>query len=171
MVITRRSAPLLAVLVLAACATVRARDARERELEEQLAAWHGSEPLDRGWDEARRLLAERGYPLADKDADAVGQRRMSALERLGSPARATAERGPLERSLDTGWSGARDRCSVRSLPAADGWRIVFWRLEDGTDGRPIEPRRDRALELALVRRIDPAAAARIDAALAAAAAR
>jgi hypothetical protein len=60
---------------------------------------------------------------------------------------------------------------VRSLPAADGWRIVFWRLEDGSDGRPVEPRRDRALELALVRRIDPAAAARIDAALAAGAAR
>jgi hypothetical protein len=156
-----------ALLVLAACATVRAHGARERELEQQLAAWRSSEPLDRGWDEARRLLAERGYPLADKDADAVGQRRMGALDRLGSPARATAEPRPLERSLDTGWSAARDRYSVRSVPAADGWRIVFWRLDDGADGRPVEPRRDRALELALVRRIDPAAAARIDAALAA----
>jgi hypothetical protein len=160
-----------ALLLLAACATVRGRDARERELEQQLAAWRSSEPLDRGWDEARRLLAERGYPLADKDADAVGQRRIPPLERLASPARATAEGGPLDRSLDTGWSGGRDRYAVRSLAAGDGWRIAFWRLEDGTDGRPMEPTRDRAMELALVRRLDPDAAARIDAALAAGAAR
>lgn len=161
-----RSRPLvLVLLVVSACATIATRQARERELERQLAAWQSTEPLGPGWAAARRLLAERGYPLADKDAGAAGQRAMSQLERLASPARATVERGPLERSLETGWSRQRDRYSMQSLPAGDGWRIVLWRVEEGADGRPVEPRRDLDLELELVRRLDPDGAARIDAAL------
>lgn len=167
---TRCRAILWAVLVVAGCATLAPGGAGDRDLERQLAAWQSPEPLDRVWQEARRLLAARGFPLADKDADAVGQRRMNPLERLGSPARATVERGPNDRTLETGWSESRHRYVLQSLPTAAGFQIVLWRIDEGADGRPVQPRRDLALELELVRRVDPAGAERIEATLGAASA-
>ena len=152
-------------LLAAGCATLAAPRARERELDRQLEAWRSPAALDGAWLEARRLLAERGYPLADGDADAVSQPRMPLAERLLTPARATVTRGPLERSLDTGWTRARERMRLESGPTAAGWRIRFLRVDEGSGERPGRPARDVELELALVRRLDPAGAARIDAAL------
>jgi hypothetical protein len=163
-VVIRFCALLCAVLV-AGCASVAARRAHERALEQQLGEFQSARSLDDGWQEARRLLAERGYPLAAKDAAAVGQEPMGWAERIFSPARETAERGALERSLDTGWSRARDRYRLESRPNAGGWRVIFSRIDEALSDRPGQPSRDLELELALVRRVDPEAAARIDQAL------
>lgn len=161
-------ARLLVVAVLATGCAIAAQRARTRALERELAAWQSPEPLERVWQEARLLLVERGYTLAPKDAEAVGKSPMSWIERLVSPARDTRERGPFERSLETGWSRVRDRYRVECRPrGADGWQIVFLRIEEAMADRPGEPSRDVELELALVRRVDPAAAARIDGALSA----
>ena len=159
-------APAWALLV-AGCAALRAPHARTAELERQLDSWRSPAALDVAWQEARLLLAERGYPLAGKDATAAGQPPMPTAERLVSPARETALGGPLERTLDTGWTRARDRYRVASSPTAAGWRVVFLHVDEGSGDRPARPVRDAELELALVRRVDPAGAARIDAALAA----
>lgn len=150
---------------LAACAPLVARRDRERALERELAASRAAQPIDVAWQEARRLLAERGYPLAGRDAAAVGQPPMGWAERIVSPARETSERGPLERSLDTGWSRARERYHVESRPSGDGWEVVFTRVDGAQGDRRGMPRRDLELELALLRRVDPAAAGRVDAAL------
>jgi hypothetical protein len=161
-----RACVLVSVVLAMGCASLAARRARERTLERELATWQSAQPLDAVWQEARLLLADRGYPLAGKDAEAVGQRSGSWIERLVSKARETAVRGPLERSLETGWN-QRDRYRLESRPRADGYQLVFWRIDQAREERPGNFARDLELELALVRRVDPAAAARIDEALAA----
>jgi hypothetical protein len=157
-------ARLLLVAALASGCAIAAQRARTRALERELAAWQSPQPLEQVWQQARLLLAERGYTLGPKDAEAIGRSPMSWIERLVSPARDTRERGPFERSLETGWSRVRDRYRVECRPRGGdgGWQIVFLRIEEAMTDRPGEPSRDVELELALVRRVDPAGAARID---------
>jgi hypothetical protein len=167
-VVVIRTYALVAVMVATSgCASYAAQRARQRALEAQLAGWQGARPLDEVWQEARLLLAERGYPLAGKDAEAVGQRTGSWVERLLSKARETVVRGPAERSMETGWGRSRNRYKLESRARTDGFQVFFWRIDETVQDRPGQPKRDLELELALVRRVDPEAAARIDTALSA----
>jgi hypothetical protein len=154
-------------LLAAGCASLGAQRAREKRLKPHLTAFRFVQPVDDVWQEGRRLLAERGYPLAPPDALAVGQKPMGWVERITSPARATSEQGASQRSLDTGWTTARARYHMEGRRDAGGWRVTFTRLtEDFSDRQPTSTA-DLELELALVRRLDPAEAARIEGALAA----
>jgi hypothetical protein len=162
----------------AGCAT--AAKVRQERLRRELDAFSFAQPLDEVWQEARRLLAERGYQLADKDAEAVGQRKMTFAERFLSPARETGpatEGGLLQRlgavksrpvstasqALDTAWNSYGERYHLEGWSQAGGSRVVFtWFKQDRTD-RQSEEVRDLELELALVHRLAPPAAARIEA--------
>jgi hypothetical protein len=182
---------LVAAALLAAstgCATLRASQARATALRVQLDAYRHQKPMDEVWLETRKLLADRSYPLAAEDAKAVGQAEMGFGDRLLSPARDTyaygadvgllqklgvfdkkGGSGPAGRSLDTGWRRERDRYHADALQEEAGVRVVFLRIsENSTDHREGAPVRDLELELALVQRLDPEAAARIEAGLGAA---
>jgi hypothetical protein len=167
MVVIRTYVLVAVALAASGCASYAAQRARQRALEAQLSGWQGAQPLDEVWQEARRLLSERGYPLAAKDAEAVGQKSGSWVERLLSKAHETVVRGPAERSLETGWGRSRNRYKLESHPRDEGFQVFFWRIDEAMQDRPGHSTRDLELELALVRRVDPEAAARIDAALSA----
>lgn len=178
------------ILLLAAsgCASMQAARARAKALEPQLEAFRYQKPLDEVWQEARRLLADRDYPLATDDAAAVQQKEMGFLERVFTPAKDTRRRsadvgtfqrlggeggkggalGPDdERFLETGWRRQGDRYRVDGLHDDRGCRVLFTRiLQDRTDHRDV-PERDLEMELDLARRVDPEAAERIEAAVAA----
>lgn len=182
---TRFGAWMAAGLVVAAagCASVQASRARARELEKQLDAFRYQKPLDEVWQEARLLLADQGYPLAAADAKAAGQTVMSWAERLGSPARATSvgvpQAGLLQalgvgvgdkaasdvQWLDTGWSGNGERYHVEGMKDGGGCRVIFTHIKADRTDRRDERSRDLEMELNLARRVDPEAAARIDAGL------
>jgi hypothetical protein len=183
---TRRAVLLAAALAaLAGCATLRASQARADALRAQLDAYRFSLLMDEVWLEARRLLADRNLPLAGEDARAVGQPELGFGDRLLSPAREThgygedvgllqklgvfdrkGGSGPSGRSLDTGWRRVRDRYHLDALEQDGGVRVVFLRItENSTDHREQPPVRDLELELALVQRLDPEAAARIEGSL------
>jgi hypothetical protein len=166
------------VAASAGCAT--AGKVRQERLRRDLDAFSFSRPLDEVWQEARRLLAERGYQLADKDAEAVGQRKMTFAERFLSPARETGpatEGGLLQRlgavkarsvstaaqALDTGWNRYGERYHLEGWSQEGGSHVVFTRLKLDRTDRQSEETRDPELELALVHRLDPGAAARIEA--------
>jgi hypothetical protein len=171
------------------CASLQASRARAKALEAQLEAFRYEKPLDEVWQEARRLLAERGYPLASDDAAAVGQKEMSLPERIFSPAKETRRRsadvglfqrlggagggsgtlGPDdERFLETGWRREGDRYRADGLRDEKGSHVLFRHiLQDRTDHRD-SAERDPEMELELARRLDPEAAERIEAAVAAA---
>jgi len=184
-----RLASLLAVAFLLAasgCASLQASRAREKALVAQLEAFRYEKPLDEVWQQARRLLAELGYPLASDDAAAVQQKETSLVERIVSPAKDTRPRsadvglfqrfagagssgralGPDdERFLETGWRRQGDRYRVDGLHDDRGCRVLFTRIfQDRTDHRDV-PERDLEMELDLARRVDPEAAVRIEAAV------
>jgi hypothetical protein len=163
-------------LVLASCAT--AASIRKDRLQHELDGFVYAKPLGDVWQEARRLLAERGFPLADKDAEAVGQKPMNWTEKLLSPARETGpatEGGLLQRmgvlkgktvsgaaqALDTGWSQYGERYHLEGWTDGSGCRVLFTFIKQNSDRQETKSR-DLDMELDLLRRIDPATADRID---------
>jgi hypothetical protein len=167
-----------AALALAGSGCATAASVRKERLQHELDGFACAKPLDEVWQEGRRLLAERGFQLADKDAEAVGQKPMSWAEKILSPARDTGpatESGLLQRmgvvkgknvsgaaqALDTAWSQYGERYHVEGWTEAAGSRVVFTFIKQGTD-RQETKRRDLEMELDLMRRVDPAAAERIE---------
>lgn len=169
------------LVVAGGCASWRAAQARQERLRAGLDGLRYSVPPAAAWQEVRRLLADRGFPLAGEDAAAVGQKGLG-IAGLLSPAREThpyeesvgllpgllskpATRSDGSVSLDTGWRNAGDRQHVDGLVEKDGFRVVFTRiLQDPANPRN-EAQRDLEMELELARRLDPAAAASIEAGL------
>jgi hypothetical protein len=166
-VVTRASLCFAAGLVGAAvaCAPIRAGRAREGYLTAQLDALRHDQPLDAVWPEARRLLAERGYPLAGQDAKAVGQPERSLL-RFFSPAQETRADEDGARFLETGWGKDLTRYHVDGSPEGARCHVIFTAIaQDPTEHRDAARHRDLELELELARRVDPEAATRIEAGL------
>ncbi len=178
-----RSTTWLALLLAAtSCAGMKARAERERLLTQRLDEFRYSKPLEEVWQEARRLLAANGYPLADPDAKAVDQPPMSWADSLVSPAQETQRRaddvGLLQRRpqhdsnaplddpfLETGWKYTGDRYRIDGYKDARGCRVVFKHItQDRTDHRDVS-KRDLEMELQLVARVEPDAAATIEAAM------
>jgi hypothetical protein len=153
-----------ALLLTAGCASIQAGRARTAYQREQLDAYRYRKPVEEVWQEARKMLAERGYGLAGKDAEAVGQKE-NFFRALISPARETRSDGKGGRFLETGWSGGTDRSRFRVEAIADvvGYRVSFTRIDEDpsrTGGAVRE--RDVEAEMDLLRRIDPDVAERIE---------
>ncbi|HET9554982.1 MAG TPA: hypothetical protein VFP50_18595, partial [Anaeromyxobacteraceae bacterium] len=121
--------------------------------------------LDEAWAEARRLLRERRHGLAGADAEATGGGPTGLLVTLFSPARETREEDGV-RTLESGWwNGVRYR--LVGAPQAPGCHVTFLRIredltEHGHDAAD-RPVRDVELELLLLRRLAPDAAAGLEA--------
>lgn len=174
---SRPAAPLpvaLALLALAAagCAGVRAQAAAEARLEAALDGAACGATLDQAWDEARRLLGERGYPMAGPDAKAAGFE-TGILERAGdkggalgkmlTKARETHQEGG-DRVLETAWFQHR-RYRLVGAAAAPACHVTFLAIREDPHELNRDaweaPRRDPGLELELLRRLAPEEAARI----------
>jgi len=172
---TRPAAWLLAGLLAApaGCASFAAGRARDAYVARQLDELRYAKPIDEVWLEVRRLLAEKGYLLAGEDAKAVGQDR-GFLGRLFSAAVETRGEGPDRRYLETDWGERRDRrlrYRADGSSEGEGCRVVITAISQSAAEPSEDSRyRDRAMELDLVRRVDPEAAARIEAGAEAAAA-
>jgi len=165
-------AALVALLAAASGCATTAGQARARRLEAALDARPVTRPLDEVWGEARRFLAERGYGLAAEDAEAVGQEHTGLLQSALSRARATDTTPGGGRRLETGWAGDRSRFVAEATPAGGGFTVRLTRIREHLTQplRDGERRRDPDLELALLRRLDPAAAAEVEGAASAPAA-
>ncbi len=169
----RPTAWLAAAALLAgtSCASLRAERARREALTTRLDAFRYQKPLDEVWAEARRLLADRGYPLVGADAEAVGQKpsAFSAfLSNVFTAAKDTRPDPTATQFLETGWGPGPNRYRLQGWAEGSSSRIVFWAIaedptEHGRDSYP--PTRDLEMELALAWRIDPAAAQAIEAAV------
>ena len=139
---------------------------RSRALQKQLDATPFPKSLEEVWPEVQKLLAERGYGLVGRDAEAVGKHDPGLLRRLFSPAKETARAFDGTWIMETDWSGER---RYRAMGYAEGTssRIKLRLIrEDRTEhGRDGESVRDPDLELELLRRIDPDTAAKVEAAV------
>jgi len=163
------------VLLLAGttgCAGLKAAKDAEARLQRELSGARCEKTLDEAWDESRRLLAERGYPLAGPDARLVGQE-TGILEKAGDKggvlgkmltrARETHDEGG-ERVLETAWYRQR-RYRLVGSAGAPGCHVTFLAIREDPYERNRDlweaPQRDALLELELLRRLAPDEAARI----------
>ena len=165
----RSAAWTAAVLAAAsgACASAQAKREREEYLQSRLDSFRFSKPLDEVWPQVQRLLADKNYPMVGKDGEAVGDEH-GTLYSLFSPAKETSRETDGSRWLETGWRKDQTRYRVEGTPDGPGCRVVFTLLhedttEHGHDAR--ERKRGLEMELELARRIDPEAAAGIEAGL------
>jgi hypothetical protein len=162
-----RIATWLAAALLAStsgCAAAAAQREAQQRLERAVGPYRYLQPEEEVWDAVRRLLADEGMKLAGQDAEAVGQP-VAGLLAWSTAARETAALPGGGRSLETDWrkGGVRYRAELR--PGPRGAAVVFTRItEDANSPRHDGlSRRDPALELELVRRLSPEAAAAIEA--------
>ncbi|HEU4384487.1 MAG TPA: hypothetical protein VFR85_13455 [Anaeromyxobacteraceae bacterium] len=156
-----------AAALFASCASIEAERARQEALVPRLDALSYSRPLDEVWDQGRRLLAEKGYPLDGKDAEAVGKK-PNPLEFILSRAKDTRPDPDGGQFLETGWGPRTLRYRFRAWTENSNTRVAFWAIgenpaEPGRDASP--PTRGVDMELELARRLDPEAAAAIEAAV------
>jgi hypothetical protein len=155
------------VTASASCAATQAKREREEYLAARLDSLRYRQPLDEVWAEMRRVLTAKGYPLVGQDAEAVGESH-GLLYSIFSPAKETSTDEGGARFLETGWRKDQTRYHVEGVPDGTGCRVVFTMLredptEHGHDAR--ERKRGVELELELARRVDPEAAAEIEAGL------
>jgi hypothetical protein len=182
----RLAAALAAAAVLTGCASAKAARARSDYLKSELEPFVYRKPLADVWPAVLRLLHDKGYPLVGNDAVAVGQSENWLTNFLspGSETRSGSAEGSagtgflpnlMSRStkgedtwryLKTGLSKDYRMFRVDGVADGDGSRVVFtaYQGKPGETGVFISDtaRRDFPMELELVRRVDPAAAARIE---------
>jgi hypothetical protein len=162
-----RTASWLATALLAAtsgCAAAAAQREAQQRLERAVGPYRYTRPEEEVWSAVRRLLAEQGLGLAGADAAAVGQEPFELLS-FFSPARETTALRGGGRMLETDWGrgGARYRAEAR--PGPGGTSVVLTRITEDPSARLHDgpSSRDPALELELIRRLDPNAVADIEA--------
>jgi hypothetical protein len=151
---------LAVALSLAACNT--AASARRAALRRGLDEARVSRSPAEIWPEVQRFLYERGYPLVGDDRAAIGQKPQGAVGRALARGFETRVRADGSRVLETDQDRARLRVRAEARPAPEGGSRVRLTLLKEMELNSLEVSEQRAdeLELALLQRLDPAAAAR-----------
>lgn len=153
---------LLVPLLSLSCST--AAGARRAELRRALDQATVSRSPAEIWPEVLRFLHERGYPLVGEDPAAIGLPAQGMVGKLFSAGHQTRVRSDGSRILETNPErSTRSRIRAEALAAGGGASIVRltvltqadMNLADYTESK------DSELELALLERIDPVAAARV----------
>ncbi len=151
------AASVVLLSISGACATTR----RDQRLRDQLDAHQFPKPLSEVWPEALRLLAERDYQLVGKDREIVGQGEDSA----GALARGfeTREYSGGRRTAETRQNSAEIRYRVEGVTVGGGaCRVYFFSLHRTVPDYDKWSHRDALMELALVQRVEPEVAERIE---------
>ncbi len=145
-------ASVVAALVSLSCAGIQ----REARLRSELDAHRFEAPLPEVWPVALRLLQDRNYPVVGRDRATLGLGESNVLARFlakGHETWATSD-GRWIAETDPGPSQIRYR--VEGRDTGNGTcRIVFTVLHLDPSGGTAEESRDPAMELDLVRRIEP----------------
>lgn len=157
-----------AALALAGCASVRLADERDAYYRQEIGAYRYEKPCLDVWPSVLRLLGAKGYPLQGRDRAYAGQAPQGALGAFlteGFETRPVDGGGLL---VKTGWQPAADSSSrylVSGTPAQPAGCVVSftrsWR--GGVDPANVQQEVDWGIQLELLREVEPAAAARIEA--------
>jgi hypothetical protein len=159
-----RAVALPALLVALSSCSLVSGARREGRLREALDAHRIARPCAEVWPDVLRVVTERGYELAGADRDALG---LPARH----PWRAALSKGFATRALDgdgrvletdADADGHRYRVEGRDTGGGCQVRFLVVTMRDGPGSE--ETGRDAGAELDLLRRADPAAAARVEAA-------
>lgn len=151
-----------ASLLLLACSSITAQVRRDARLREALDAHPFQQPLLVVWPAALHLLAEHHYQLVGRDRAAVGAPEESRWKPLTARGFATRKLGGHGLVLETRENDSHTRYRVEGAEKPPGMCHVTFTAVRRTGEVPSEEKsRDLDLELELVRRLEPDAAARI----------
>jgi hypothetical protein len=158
------SAVVLAAVLAALSACVTEAGARRATLQRALDEARVARSPAEIWPEVQRFVFDQGFPLVGDDRLAVGKPVQGGLSRLFSLGFQTRVRDDGSRVLESdplASTGIRARAEARALPG--GGSLLRLRFIRGTDPNPMNQTefRDEPAELALLERVDPAAAARV----------
>jgi hypothetical protein len=163
---------LVLLLILAAGAAACAASARQANLRQKLDEASAARPPADVWPEVVRFLNDRGYELVGKDRELARLSPQSAIRHAMALGYETRIGKDGSRTLETNPSieGVRIRAEGRALPG-ERCRVFLTALRrDDLNITDEKASRDLQLELALLERLDPVAAAALEGAPAAAAA-
>jgi hypothetical protein len=157
----RRAAGLLALCSLA-CSSLTAQARRESRLREQLDEHRFQQPLSAVWPAALRLMHDRHLHLAGRDRTVVGAPSDGWLSKLTKGGFETRSNGKGGVVLETREDTSALRYRAEGIDAGAGTCRVIFTAVRRTGRTPSEEKsRDLDMELELVRRLEPEAAARI----------
>ncbi|HET8725720.1 MAG TPA: hypothetical protein VFM53_16105 [Anaeromyxobacteraceae bacterium] len=150
------------------CASIRLADERMAYYKSQVGTFTYQAGCLDAWPAVLKLLGEKGYPLEGRDRQYAGQGKQTAFGAFvdqGYETRAVEGGGLI---VKTGWqfdSNGQSRYEVTGNPGQpSGCAITFTRIWAGTID-PSDERRevDWKIQLELLRKLEPATAARIEA--------
>jgi hypothetical protein len=166
---TRRiAAPLALLAVATACASLRLGDERRAYYLREAGSFTYAKGCLDVWPGVLQVLGEKGYPLKGRDRAYGGEGKQGAFTSVveqGSETKAV-EGGGL--SVLTGWNAGATgstRYQVTGSPASpSGCTVTFTLISTGTVDPSAEQRDvDPTIQMELLRKLQPDAAARIDA--------
>jgi hypothetical protein len=164
----RTALAAVTALALAGCASIRLADERDAYLRRELGAFRYEKACLDVWPAVLELLGSKGYPLQGRDRPYAGQASQGALGSFldeGFETRQVEGGGLL---VKTGWQPASESASrylVSGNPARPtGCVISFTRIWHGTfDPANDQQEIDAGMQLELLKQLEPAAAARVEA--------
>jgi hypothetical protein len=152
-------------LALGGCASARVAAARDGYLQTELETWVYPQPCGTLWPEVLRQVASEGFALVGADRAAAGKPPQSGVANFfseGYATRATSE-GGLQAASD--WNRSWVRYVANGTPSGAGCTVRYTRVTqpDTDDPGKVFSAPDWEMALALLRRVDPQAAARVEA--------
>lgn len=152
-------------LALGGCASVRLAEARENHLQAQLAPWVYRQDCQTLWPDVLRLLAREGYSLVGDDRIVAGEPPQSGAANFFSEGFRTKQTYDGGLVVATDWNRAWVRYRAIGTVVDGGCSVTFTRVSqpDTDDPGKTESGTDWDMALALLRKVDPAGAARVEA--------
>ncbi len=156
-----------ALALTTGCAGVQRTEARDAYLARTFQAYHFAFTCDALWRDALRVAMYRGYPLVGADRKLVDEEAQGAFASFLSSGFATRRTPDGGLVTETDWDRQVGlRCRIACTPRGEkASSVVFTIIGGGAQGateEAIGP--DWSMNVDLLRRLDPAEAARIDAA-------
>ncbi len=153
----------IALALVAGCAGIKSHYA----LRQAVDAHRIERPLEVVWPEALKLLADRGYPLVGHDREVAGQRGSGSLLFIFDRGHETRKLEDGRLTAETNYGGQKLRYRVDGTDTGGGTcRVAFVAIQGNIDRADEDRMDDPRMALDLLRRVEPEAAERIEAALA-----
>ncbi|HVP68361.1 MAG TPA: hypothetical protein VMT17_13990 [Anaeromyxobacteraceae bacterium] len=161
----RHLVPSALAILSSACASMMAAEARQDYIANELAHVEYREACITLWPRVVKLLAAKGFGLYGEDRAVVGEPPQNSFEQTMSPGFQTRGTGGGSLEVGTNWNDRWTRyVATGTAVGAAACQVTFNRIwKDQVDPAAVHSAVDSNMAMDLLRSVDPAEAARIEA--------